>query len=96
MFELKEPSLVYYLHDHYGGQKSKFDTFWMKAKELIEEDIGAAVDDRRHSSVTHIAKAISVRDLREKIIERCLSNTPVPSDEWICLQFSPVCHYTHL
>ena len=27
MFELEEPSLVYDLRDHYGGQKSKFDTF---------------------------------------------------------------------
>ena len=95
MFELEEPSLVHDLRDHYGGQKSKFDTFWTKAKEFIEEDIGTAVDDRRHSSVTHIAKAISVRDLREKVVERCPSDTPVPSDEWIRLQFSPVCLSSH-
>ena len=41
--------------------------FWAKAKEFLEEDVGTAVDDWRHSKVVHLAKAISVRDLREQV-----------------------------
>ena len=85
------------MHDYYGGQQSKLNTFWTKAKEFIEEDAGTAVDDRRHSSVMHVAKAILVRDLREKVVEKCPSDTPVPSDERIHLQFlRSVYHPTQL
>ena len=91
LFELEEPSLVYDLRDHFSGRQSKFDVFWQRAKEYLEEDIGTAVDDRRHSTVLHVAKAISVRDLRERVAARCPDGTPVPSDEWIRLQFAPVC-----
>jgi hypothetical protein len=31
--------------------------------------------DRRHSNVTHIATAISVRDFRDKVGSRCLFST---------------------
>ena len=87
LLELEEPDLVYDLRDHFGGRQSRFELFWQKAKEYIEEDVGTAVDDRRHSSVVHVAKAISVRDLREKVAERCPPDTPIPCDEWIRLQF---------
>ena len=57
--------------------------------------MGTAVDDRRHSTVVHIAKALSVRDLREKVIEQCPPSTAVPSDGWIRLQFTPSCVSSH-
>ena len=47
--------------------KTKFSVFWDEAKKFINEDLGVAVDDRRHGEVTHLAKAISVRDLREQV-----------------------------
>ena len=94
LFELEEPSLIYDLCDHFAGRQSKFEVFWQKASEYLE-DVVTAVDDRRHSTVVHVAKAVSVRDLRERVIERCPPNTPVPSDEWIRLQFSPACVSSH-
>ena len=48
-------------------RKTKFDTFWSECSKFLSEDVGLAVDDRRHTSVTHLAKAISVRDL----LSRC-------------------------
>ena len=39
------------------------DVLWQRAKEYQEEDVGTAVDG--HSTVLHIANAISVRDLCE-------------------------------
>ena len=49
------PYLIYDLM--YAGKGSRFDVFWSKAKEFLEENVGTAIDDRRHSQV---AKAISV------------------------------------
>ena len=46
----------------------------MQLKKIFEEEVGTAVDDRRHSTVVHTAKATSVRDLREKIVERCVGS----------------------
>lgn len=44
-----------------AGRQAKFDTFWDEAKKFIQEDVGVAVDDRRHSTVVHVAKVVSVR-----------------------------------
>jgi len=76
MLDLEDASFVYDLKTYYG-EKTKFDQFWNCAKEYIEEDVGTAVDVRRHSTVVHIAKAISVRDLCDKVVERCPPDTHV-------------------
>ena len=53
------------------------------------------MDDRRHDSlhegdvVTHLASAFSVRDLHEQVAKSCPSNTPIPSIQWLRLQFWP-------
>ena len=49
------------------------------------------MDDRRHSTVLHVAKAISVRDLHEQVSARCPDGVPIPCNEWIRLQFAPIC-----
>ena len=54
------------LRDHFGWWQSWFEVFGQKAKEFIEEDVGTTVDNRRHSTIVHIAKAISVCDLRQE------------------------------
>ena len=53
VFDLEEPDIVFDLRHVYSGNASKFDLFWAKAKEFLEEDIGTAVDDRRHSEVVY-------------------------------------------
>ena len=68
---------------------TKYQVFWDKASKFINEDIGTAVDDRRHSTVTHLAKAISLRDFRDQVKARLPEKTPVPNDEWLRLQFWP-------
>jgi len=50
---------------------------------------GDSRDDRRHSLVVHIAKAISVRDFKDQVAQRCPLGTTVPSDELVRLQFVP-------
>ena len=90
LFELEEPDLLYDLRDaNPGNQLHRFEVFWQEAKQFLEEDIGTAVDDRRHSNVVHVAKAISVRDFKQQVEERCPLDTPIPSDELVRLQFAP-------
>ena len=55
----------------------------------MNEEIGVAVDERRHGTVTHLGRAISVRDLVDQVKSRCPENTRIPSVEWNCLQFWP-------
>ena len=69
--------------------QTKFNVFWDEAQKFINEDLGVAVDDRRHGEVTHLARAISIRDLREQVSTRCPPGTLIPSDEWLRLQFWP-------
>ena len=56
-------------------KKTKYDVFWDEARKYINKETGVAVDYihvyRRHSKVTHMAKAISVRDLREQVTSKC-------------------------
>ena len=68
---------------------SKYRVFWDKASKFIDEDIGTAVNHRRHSTNTHLAKAISLQDFHDQVKAQLPENAPVPSDEWLRLQFWP-------
>ena len=39
--------------------------------------------------ITHLSRVISVRDLVQQVKDRCPVDTPVPSNEWVRLQFWP-------
>ena len=71
------------------GQKSKYDAFWEECGKFLHEEIGSAVDDRRHCVITHLARAISIRDLVEQVKQRCSPEISIPSAEWVRLQFWP-------
>ena len=47
------------------------------------------MDDRRHTSITHVASAISIHDFQDQVAARCPADTKIPSVEWIRLQFWP-------
>ena len=54
----------------------------------LHENVGSAVDDRRHTEV-HLAQAISVRDVLDQVKSRCPVGTNIPCESWIRLQFWP-------
>ena len=89
MLEMEDPDIVIDLRELNCGRKSQYDVFWEECKKLIQERIGNAVDDRRHSNITHMACAISVPDLIEQVKARCPEGTKVPSTSWVQLQFWP-------
>ena len=72
-----------------SGQASRYDTFWEECAKYLSEEVGSAVDDRRHGQITHLARAISVCDLVEQVKSRCPPDTLIPSTEWVRLQFWP-------
>ena len=39
------------------------NAFWLACEQLLNDEIGLAVDNRRHDFVTHVAPLVSVRDL---------------------------------
>lgn len=94
--EAEDPQTIIDLHEaRTTDGHRKFQVFWDEASKFISEDIGTAIDDRRHSTVTHIAKAISLRDLHDQVKARLPENTPVPGKEWLRLQFWLKCPNAH-
>ena len=47
-------------------------TKWAEAEKYLSEDVETAVNDRRHAQISHLAKAIAVRDIWKKVQSRCL------------------------
>ena len=60
--QLEDPDIIMDLRT-VNEVSSKFDEFFEKTKEVIEETIGHAVDERRHDVVTHLATATSAAAL---------------------------------
>lgn len=88
--EPEDPNTVINLREVKSKKtQTKFNVFWDEARKFINEDLGVAVDDRHHGEVTHLAKVISICDLREQVSIQCPSGTPLPSDKWLRLQFWP-------
>ena len=72
-----------------SGQATKYEYFWKECEKILTEDIGITVDDRRHGTITHLARAISVRDFVQQVKNKCPEGTEIPSQEWVRLQFWP-------
>jgi len=60
-----------------------------KRDAVLNEEIDTVVDDSRHSEVTHLASALSLRDIFETVSQRVPEGMPLPSLECLQLQFWP-------
>jgi len=87
--EMEDPDIVPDLRVHNAGRKAIFDAFWSACEQVLQEQLGLAVDDDRHGDVQHMACVVSVRDLWQQAKRLCPEGTPVPSPEWLRLQFWP-------
>ena len=79
---MEDPDVLVDLRELNKGHSSKFNVFWDKMNE------SSAVHERRHGETTYLAKAISIRDLINQVSQMC-SGEPIPSEEWVRLQFCP-------
>ena len=93
--DVEDPDVIMDLRELKSGRESKFDVFWDECAKHLQECIGLAIDDRRHSNVTHMGSAISVRDLLQQVTARCPPSTPIPSRSWLSLQFWPKSSHNH-
>ena len=87
--DMEDSDIITDLRTLNTNESSKYDIFWEECKKFLAEDISTAVDETRHCQVTHLAQAISVRDLVDQVKSRCSEGTDIPSLEWVCLQFWP-------
>lgn len=78
------------------GRPETYQIFLQKCQEFINGKLETAVNDRRHDHVTasgesvvHLAMAISARYLHDQVASQCEEGTPIPSVQWLRLQFWP-------
>ena len=90
--EPEDSQTVFNLHEaRTSPNVTKFDVFWEEATKFIQEDVGAAIDDRRHTTCSHPPCQSNIRDFREQARARVPDGIPtcIPSEEWLRLQFWP-------
>ena len=99
ILEVNDPQIILDLRECNGKvNASNFDKFWEELQVFLDE-ITLAVDERRHGDVLHMPFASSLCHLREIIAERLKVKypencPPLPSLEWVRLQFWPSNQYT--
>ena len=89
IIDLEDPDVVPDLRTLNAGQPTRYDVFWEECEKFLSEEVGLAIDDRRHGQIVHLARAISIGDLVEQVKSHCSDNTLIPSVEWVRLQFWP-------
>jgi hypothetical protein len=89
LIDMEDPDIVADLRSLNGSHSSRFDIFWDHCQRYLNEQFESAVDDRRHGNVTHLARAISIRDFISQVKSLCPEGTDIPSKEWVRLQFWP-------
>lgn len=76
VLSLADPEIILDLRQLNGNPKSThFDDFWTELSHFLEE-VNPAVDDHRHGETLHMPIAVSVRHLREVIVERLSQKFP--------------------
>ena len=96
VLEHEDPEILWDLRVNNTGRPEGYSIFLQKCQDFIKGKVETAVDDRRHDNVTnngesvvHLAMAMSARDLHEQVKKQCPEGTPIPSIQWLRLQFWP-------
>lgn len=92
----EDPTLAWDLRVTSSGRPEQYMDFLTRCQDYVKSKIESVVDDRRHDavskngeSVTHLAMAISARDVHEQVAKSCPEGTAIPSVQWLRLQFWP-------
>ena len=88
VLDCQDPDVCFDLRHHNTGRPERFEDFWKAVEGIINENALKAVDSRRHGTVCHMALALSVRDLRNKVLAKH-PTIAAPSIEWLRYQFCP-------
>ena len=92
----EDTDLVWDLRSNNEGRPETYQVFLDYCRKYIDSQVDTAVDDRRHDTImkgndviTHLAVAMSAKDFHEQVVKTCPENTPIPSVQWLRLQFWP-------
>lgn len=58
VIDMEDTDIVVDLRDLNSGRKTQYDVFWEECRKYLHEDVGTAVDDRRHGTVTHLYHSV--------------------------------------
>ncbi len=67
MLDSQDPDVWFDLRHQNSGQPEKYEEFWKAVDAIINENALKAVDSRRHGTVCHMALALSIKNLRDKV-----------------------------
>ena len=77
LLDSEDPNLVWDLRYLNEGRPEAFTVFLENCQEYLDSSVEMAVDEHRHDTVeadgdviTHLAKALSVRDLHEEVTKK--------------------------
>ena len=84
---MQDPDVIIDLRKLNSNKSDHFAVFWEKCSMYLSNC--TAVHERRHDTVTFMAKAISVRDLIQEVTKLCPEGTSIPSQSWVHLNFCP-------
>jgi hypothetical protein len=82
--------LVDLRHTSPERKKDSFRPFFVECEQYLQEDIGVAVQERRHGQMLYLAKAVSIKDLHSRVKERMPEGANIPSVKWLRYQFQPL------
>lgn len=71
-------------------KQDTFKVFFAETEKYLSEEVGVAVQERRHGEELYLAKAVSLKDLHQRIKERVPDDTAIPSVKWLRYQFQPL------
>lgn len=70
-------------------KKDRFRDFFTETEKYLNEEIGVAVQERRHGEQLYLAKAVSFKDLHKRVSEKVPEGTAIPSVKWLRYQAQP-------
>ncbi|GBB99354.1 hypothetical protein RclHR1_00350010 [Rhizophagus clarus] len=79
-FDLRDPDIITDIQHFNEERISIYNTFWEYAKKFLEgtaQDSVVAVDKRHHDPIVHLARAISVEDLKNQIAKLYLEELAI-------------------
>ena len=95
LLEMEDPDILLDMRALNTNNRSQYDVFWYECQKYLEGIVGTPVDGWCHGHVTHLANAISARDLIKQVKARCPEGTEIPSVSWLRFQFWPKSHHAH-
>ena len=72
------------------NKRDSFQEFFAETERYLSDDVGVAVQERRHGQELYLAKAVSLKDLHQRVKERVPEGTNIPSVKWLRYQFQPI------